>query len=117
MGIENRQSTRFPEFGKVVCPELCALPGILDNISSTGCKVHFPISVVVDLETEYMLKISLSRSIEEEPLSLMCHPIWVSEKSGSTEMGFGILYSPDDNRLREIINELESAHDDTLDIV
>lgn len=79
MSEENRISTRYSEIGRVTAPELCALPGILDNISATGCKIHFPVSVVVDLEVEYMIKIQLTRSPEEPPLQLMCKPMWVSE--------------------------------------
>ena len=42
---ENRKNHRYPEIGRVIAPELCALPGILDNISFDGCKIHFPVSV------------------------------------------------------------------------
>jgi len=117
MGEENRQNTRYSEIGRVNCPELCALPGVLDNISLEGCKIHFPVAVVVNLENEYMIKITLSRTPEDNPLQLMCKPMWVSENSGATEVGFSILYSPDDARLREFINYLETINDDDLDIV
>lgn len=112
MGIENRLHHRYPEIGRVVAPELCALPGILDNISYTGCKIHFPVSVVVDLEAEYMIKISLSRSVEDAPLQLMCKPMWVTENQGVTQVGLQILYSPDDARLREFVSYLEEMNDD-----
>ena len=114
MGQENRQNHRYPEIGRIVAPELCALPGILDNISFTGCKVHFPVSVVVDLDTEYMIKVTLSRSIEDSPLQLMCKPMWVSESEGSTQIGFSILFSPDENRLHEFINFLQQVNDDVM---
>ena len=112
MKEDNRQSHRYPEIGRVVAPELCALPGILDNISYTGCKIHFPVSVVVDLEAEYMLKITLSRSLEEDPLQLMCKPMWVTENQGTTQVGLQILYSPDDTRLHEFISYLQEMGDD-----
>ena len=116
MGIENRQNPRYPEIGRINAPELCALPGILDNISLSGCKIHFPVSVVVDLDSEYMIKISLSRSIEEAPLQLMCKPMWVKENQGTTQIGLQILYSPDDARLREFVNYLQAMGDDDDEI-
>ncbi len=112
MKEENRQNFRYPEIGRITAPELCALPGILDNISNTGCKVHFPVSVVVDLEAEYMIKVTLSRSFEENPLQLMCKPMWVNEDKGNTQIGFQILYSPDDARLREFISFLQEMNED-----
>jgi len=105
--IENRQSTRYSELGRVFSTELCALPGILDDISIDGCRVHFPIPVVVELENEYKIKIQLSRAPDEAPLQLLCKPIWVNDNGGITNLGFQILYSPDDMRLRETIAELE----------
>ena len=115
MAEENRRNPRYPEIGRVIAQELCALPGILDNISLTGCKIHFPVSVVVDLETEYMIKIALSRSIEEAPLQLMCKPMWASENKGSTQIGFEILYSPDDARLRDFVSYLQEMNEDDDD--
>ena len=109
---ENIRNHRYPEIGRVIAPELCALPGILDNISYDGCKIHFPVSVVVDLDTEYMIKIALTRSLEESPLQLMCKPMWVTEDKGVTQIGLQILYSPDDARLREFISYLQEMGDD-----
>lgn len=115
---ENRQNTRYQEIGRVVCPEICALTGILDDISSTGCKIHFPFSVVVDLEREYMMKITLSRSPDEAPLQLMCKPMWVTENNGITQIGFAILFSPDESRLHDFISFLEQVNeDDKPDII
>lgn len=104
---ENRQNKRFLELGRVFSTELCALPGILDNISIDGCQVHFPVPVVVDLDNEYKIKLQLSRSTDENPLQLLCKPVWVSDNGGTTYLGFQILYSPDDMRLRQMIAELE----------
>ena len=104
---ENRQNTRYPELGRVFSNELCALPGILDDISLDGCRVHFPVPVVADLENEYKLKVQLSRASDESPLQLLCRPIWVNNNGGTSYLGFQIMYSPDDMRLRATIAELE----------
>ena len=107
MAEENRQNVRYEEIGRVISPELCALPGILDNISATGCRVHFPVNVIVDLESEFDVKISLSRSPEESPLQLLCKPQWVKECKNTTQIGLTILYSPDAVRLNEFISSLQ----------
>ena len=115
MGKENRLHPRYPEIGRIIAPDLCTLPGILDNISFTGCKIHLPVYGVVDLEAEYMIKVSLSRSFEESPLQLMCKPMWVKENQGNTQIGLQILYSPDDARLREFISYLQEMGADEED--
>lgn len=114
MTVENRQNVRYPEIGRVVCPELCPLSGILDDISLLGCKIHFPVVAVVDLENEYMLKISLSRSPDEAPLQLLSKPKWVKECAGATQIGMEILYSPDQSRLKDFIKYLEEISNDEL---
>lgn len=118
MTQENRQSTRYEEIGRVTAPEICALPGILDDISASGCKIHYSFSVVIDLETEYEIKLSPLHNSDDSPLHLICLPQWINEKDGNTFIGFKILYSPDANRLGEFIEHLEKLADDQLpDIV
>lgn len=109
---ENRQETRYKEIGRIIAPEICALTGILDDISATGCKVHYPFPVVVELENEYEIKIAPTRTHDETPLKLICIPQWVNEKDGCTHIGFQILYSPDANRLAEFIAYLQKVSDD-----
>lgn len=118
MNEENRQDTRYVEIGRVIAPEICALNGILDDISLTGCKIHFPCILDVNLDNEYNLKISLSRSPEDTPLQLLCKPIWVKQGAGDTYIGMQNLYSPDESRLKDFIDFLEQlSTDDLPDIV
>lgn len=117
MSEENRQETRYQEIGRVDAPEICALNGVLDDISDTGCKVHFPCPVEVNLDNEYTLKFTLSRHSEEPPLQLICKPVWVNQEAGSTQVGFKYLFSPDDARLHEIIDHLEEIEDDSPEII
>lgn len=115
---ENRQNIRYSEIGRVDAPEICALNGVLDDISATGCKIHFPCPVVLDIENEYKLKITLSRASDEPPLQLLCKPMWVNEIGGSTQIGFQNLYSPDENRLHEFISYLHQlSQDDNPEIL
>ena len=114
MAAENRQVTRYKEIGQVVSPELCAISGILDDISLTGCKIHFPCPVIVDMENEYELEISVSRGPDETPLHLMCQPQWSNEENGITQIGLKVLFSPDANKLKELIAFLESEIEDDI---
>ncbi len=114
MSQENRKAIRYDEIGKVTANELCAFPGILDNISATGCKVHFPLCIVVDLDNEYELTISTSRLEFSTPLKLLCRPMWVKECGGTTSIGFSILFSPDAERLDEYILYLKHQTDSNL---
>lgn len=114
MAQENRQSTRYTEIGRVNAPEICAISGILDDISAEGCKIHYSFPVVLDLENEYELKISPLHNSDETPLNLICIPQWVNEKDGNTFIGFKITYSPDANRLSDFIKYLKNLSTDQI---
>lgn len=114
MDEENRQHTRYEEIGRVNAPELCALPGVLDDISSSGCKVHYSFPVTVDLEAEYDVRLSPLHHADQAPLNLICQPQWVQESEGNTYIGFKILYSPDANRLKDFIKQLDDLSKDQL---
>ena len=109
---EKRHNPRYKEIGKVVSSELCALPGILDDISISGCKIHYAYPVVVDLDSEYDLELLPARHFDNQPLRLRCKPHWVNETENCTFIGFEILYSPDAHRLSAFINQLENAEQD-----
>ena len=118
MEHENRLHTRYEEIGRITAPEICALPGILDDISLNGCKVHYSFPVVVDLENEYDIKISPLHGSNSSPLNLICSPQWVNETGGNTYIGFKIHYSPDAHKLEQFIKYLETiSKDDLPDIV
>ena len=114
MDQENRLHTRYEEIGRVTAPELCALPAVLDDISLSGCKIHYSFPVVVDLENEYDVQISPLHSSINVPLNLICTPQWVKEQEGNTYIGFKIQYSPDANKLSAFITQLEEISKDGL---
>lgn len=114
MSAENRQHTRFEEIGRVNAPEICALPGVLDDISASGCKIHYSFPVVVDLENEYDVKISPLHHPDQAALNLICIPQWVKEQDGNTYIGLKIQYSPDANRLLSFISHMEEISKDQL---
>ena len=114
MTRDNRQDTRYEEIGRVTAPELCPISAILDDISASGCKIHYSFPIVADLENEYDVKISPLHYSDSDPLHLICKPQWVNEIDGNTYVGFKILYSPDATRLATFIEHLEQLSQDQL---
>lgn len=104
MDMELRGEPRFKDIGRVACKELCALTGILDDISTKGCKVHFSCSVSVDMESDYDLTLIPAHSIHEG-FSLIAHPCWYRNIGEMTEIGFRILRSPDTAKYENYIKE------------
>lgn len=90
----NRQMPRFNDFARAKINGLCQLPGILEDVSKTGCKVRFPHSFEIDTDVEYTLTIlpALRSGIKE--FELVVRPEWVCGKDDSFLIGFCILHSP-----------------------
>lgn len=109
---ENRQYMRYNEIGRVNATELCALPGILEDISISGCRIRFPCIVSVDMDAEYKINVTLSRLVDEGPFVLLCKPRWVVDHDDITEIGMMNLYSPDEKRLKDFIEYLENLNND-----
>ncbi|MFA6937227.1 MAG: PilZ domain-containing protein [Treponema sp.] len=116
MNSENRQNVRYEDIGRVDAAEICTLPGVLNDISLTGCKVHFPIPVTIDMEGDFELKIKPAQKSSEDPFVLVCHPQWVKDNNGETEIGFSILRSPDTPLLANYIEELKKNSDDPASV-
>lgn len=112
MSEENRQDIRYSEMGRVVSPELCSLPGVLNDISLTGCKINFPCLIKINMDDEYKINVTSTHSQNSFPLQLLCKPVWVKETNNCTEVGFQYLFSPDDARLHELIAVLEEINED-----
>jgi len=115
-----RKLVRFKDFGRVDAPDISLLPGVLEDISLEGCRVRFPLSVSVDPDNDYDLKIRPSRKGNSAPFNLVCHPQWYCGTDGGTELGFRILRSPDTARLNEYIaglNEENSSFENAENIL
>lgn len=108
---ENRTSERYKEIGHFLASDLCMLPGIIDDVSKEGCKIHYQFPVSVDLNNEYEVQLSPSQNPSENPLHLICKPQWVKNDGDKTSIGFKILYSPDGNRLNDFIKHLKLKND------
>lgn len=103
-----RKSPRYEEIGRADVPKLCALPGVLDNISAEGCKIHFPFAVTVDLENDYDIKITPANS-PAKIFQLLCHPQWVKEAKNTTEIGFSVLPSKNYRELLDYVSDIQKA--------
>lgn len=115
---ENRTNTRYKEIGHFLAPALCMLPGIIDDVSLNGCKIHYQFPVTIETNTEVEAQLSPSQNPSENPLKLICKCQWVKEENGKTYAGFQILYSPDGKKLQDFIEHLEKINQDDLpDIV
>ena len=106
MHENERLSQRFEDIGRFLAPDLCALPGILENISREGCKIRYQYPVTLDVESDYEAKITFARAASGT-FTLLCHPQWVHEDGNNTEIGFKILPSTDYSRLASYIVHLE----------
>ena len=107
MGEFQRKNYRFTDFGRAECSEICPVPGVLEDISLSGCKIHYDTPVTVSMENDYEIHVRLSR-ISADPLVLMCHPQWIKEgEDGSTSAGFLFLHSPDTPALEAYIRQLD----------
>ncbi|MCI5829681.1 MAG: hypothetical protein UHY90_03270 [Treponema sp.] len=113
MKKELRGETRYAEIGRVDCEQISALPGVMDDISIAGCKVHFPFPVNVDEEREYTVFIQLSRPDFPDKLQMLCRPEWIYEKKDEcqTEIGFSFLRSPDSPELARFIDTLKQKEE------
>jgi hypothetical protein len=73
----------------------------------SGCKVHFPIPVEYDPESEYTLILRISRKTESAAMEMICKPIWINIIENKSYLGFSFLRSPDTPELSSLIEELK----------
>lgn len=105
-----RKHIRYNDFGRAECAEICPVAGVLDDISLTGCKIHYDTPISLDMENDYEIQLRLSR-IPSGSLSLICHPQWQRQnEDGSTEAGFVFLHSPDTQALESYIQQREDEN-------
>ncbi len=100
-----RKNVRFEDFGRVDCPGICMISGVLNDISSCGLKVTFNVPLSIDMEKDYDIIVKLSK-FNESPMRLTGAPAWTYAQKNSTQVGFAILYSKDSGRLENYILKL-----------
>lgn len=103
MDFNFRKDIRFNDFGRAECTEISPVAGALEDISLSGCKVHYDAPVSINMENDYEIHFRLSRA-GKDALVLMCHPQWFNQKDdGSSEVGFLFLHSLDSEALQSYI--------------
>lgn len=114
MNSKERLSQRFEDIGRFLATDLCALPGVLVDISREGCKIHYSLPVVIDMDNDYEAKITFARAANET-YTLLCHPQWLKQDGDDSDIGFKILPSTDYTRLAKYIEKLgNDISDDDL---
>ncbi len=112
MKNEHRKDVRYEDSGRVEAKSLCALPGVLDDISISGCKVRFPLPIEVDMDNDYDLKMNIPHTDFLPVLRLTGRPQWKKRVGSQTQVGFAFLYSPGTPALNKYINHLKSSSTD-----
>jgi len=114
MSIDNRLVPRFRDFARARINELCCLPGFLEDVSKTGCKVRFSHVRELDTDREYTLTVlpALRSGIAEFSLTVI--PQWISRIEDAVEIGFAVLPCPGIrhfSRYVDILADLEEDED------
>ncbi len=104
---------RFKDIGRFVAEDICALPGVLENISQDGCKIHYSLPVELEMEKDYEAKIIFARAANEQ-FNLLFHPQWLKKEGDNTDIGFKILPSTDYSKLAQYIKKLDSDSNDSI---
>ena len=108
MNANFRKDIRFSDFGRAECLQICPVPGALEDISLSGCRIHYEAPVSINLEDDYEIHFRLSRA-GMESLVLMCHPQWLTQNpDGSTDAGFLFLHYMDSGALQAYILQREN---------
>ncbi len=113
---ELRKDIRFADFGRVDCPALSPIPGVLSDVSEGGLKATFPVPVEIDMsdmkKDEFELSVRLS-SFGSVSLDLLAIPVWVfnnnSGGNSSTQIGFSLLPAKDFGTYSEYIKKMDES--------
>lgn len=101
---EQRKDVRFEDIGRVDIPALCIFPGVLADISLYGCRIRFPVSLDIEMEQEYDVKI-LPAVRDFGSFHLVGEPAWLKKEQNATEIGFKILRSPDTRNFQNYVEK------------
>lgn len=110
---ELRKDERFRDYGRVECGEICALPGILCDVSQSGLKAAFCADVSMSMDDEYRLRLRIPGGDPRE-MRLLAAPAWRSDepRTGRTHIGFALLRAWDFPRFRRHVGGIEESSDE-----
>lgn len=112
MVLENRKFTRYDDVARVEAPDICIFPGVLLDVSQKGCRIRFPVPVQPDMDRDYELKLTPTRSSKFQSFILIGHPMWNSDNNNYSELGFEILHSPGILLFKEYLNNLAESENE-----
>lgn len=109
---EHRATVRYEDFARIQAPDVCVFPGVLIDISDSGCRVRFPASVSLDTEGVYEINVVPSCKLGLQPFGMTVQPVWADDGADASEIGFEILSVTDS---RHFDRYLEVLHDSSID--
>ncbi len=115
MSSENRQTPRYRDFARAWIGELSQFPGVLEDVSKTGCKVRFSHVFEVDTEREYLMTVHPARRTGVREFELLVRPAWVNERDNSLDVGFTILHSPGTRSHQDYVSLLSDSEEELLE--
>lgn len=115
MSSENRQMPRYRDFARAWIEDLSQLPGVLEDVSKTGCKVRFSHVFPVDSDREYLMTVHPACRSGIREFELVVRPEWVRERDNSLDIGFSILHSPGSRSHHSYIELLSESEDELFE--
>lgn len=112
-----REQQRYDDFTRVHITELCSLPGILENISLTGCRIKFPVPFMVHEDKEYKIVVSPVQKTGLMSFTLLGTTKWCCDYKGYTKIGFHFLHSPGLGLLKKYLDMLSACEENLDDLV
>ncbi len=94
MSIDKRELPRFRDFAGARIDGVSHLPGFLEDVSKTGCRVRFSDNFILDSDAEYDLTILPSLRSGLKSFTMVVKPEWVVSEKTNLEVGFSVLHCP-----------------------
>lgn len=110
MSTENRGAERFSDFAKVQADKLSRLPGILQDLSRTGCRVKFSHVDSVDSSSEFTMIITPAPEYGMNAFEIVVKPVWTVQSADSCKIGFTVLHSVGTRDYIRYIEKLSDAN-------
>lgn len=110
MSKDNRGAQRFPDFARAEAGSISKLPGILQDLSRTGCRVKFPHVDSVDTSAEFVMMIIPSPEHKMDGFEIVVKPVWMAKSIDSCKIGFSVLNSVGTRDYLRYIEKLAHAN-------
>ena len=109
MDNDNRKAERFQDFARVEAKKISKLPGILQDLSKTGCRIKFSHNVTIDTSSEFSITITPSPMYKMPEFEIIVKPVWTVASVDSCKIGFTVLNSVGTRDYLRYIEKLAKA--------